>query len=442
MYYQTDFSPEEFQQRRRAIADRIGASAVAMIGGAGATGAFDYFRQTNEFYYLSGVEVPHAYLQIDGATGRSTLYLPHHDPKHERSEGPQLHCDLPDEVSRLTGIERVMPLEQFAADVKNAHTIFTPQSPAEGRQACRDTLRYQRQLAEADPWDQRPSRESHFKSRLASVAPQATFCDLSPVLDEMRLIKSDRELSLLRRAGQLTAQAVRRAMHQTRVGMYEYQLAAVADYVFSDSGARSSGYRAIVAGGANIWNAHYYRNDCPLRDGDLVLMDYAPDIGCYTSDIGRMWPVNGRYSAEQRELYGFVVEYHENLIDLIRPGVTVAELARETADCMRTRWRTWPFSKDGYREAARAMIESEVAFTHPVGMAVHDVGEYRQDPLRPGLVFVLDPQMWVPDESLYIRVEDTVAVTRSGVEVLTADAPRGLTDVEEVMRSNPSYRMI
>jgi Xaa-Pro aminopeptidase len=435
MYYQTDFPPEEFQNRRRTIADRIGASAVAVIGGAGATGAFDYFRQTNELYYLSGVEVPHAYLQIDGETNRSTLYLPHHDPKHERSEGPQLHCDVPNEVAILTGIERVAPLAQLAADVKHAGTIFTPQSPGEGRQAWRDTLRYQRKLAEADPWDQRPSRESHLQSRLAAVAPQATFRDLSPLLDELRLIKSVRELSLLRRAGQLTAEAVRKAMQQTRVGLYEYQLAAVADHVFSDAAARSAGYRAIVAGGANIWNAHYYRNDCPLRDGDLVLMDYAPDIGCYTSDIGRMWPVNGRYSALQRELYGFVVAYHETLIDLIRPGATVAELARDAADRIRPRWQAWPFSKDVYREAARTMIESEVAFTHPVGMAVHDVGEYRQAPLRPDIVFALDPQMWVPDESLYIRVEDTVAVTRSGVEVLTAGAPRGLDEVEQLMKS-------
>jgi Xaa-Pro aminopeptidase len=152
-----------------------------------------------------------------------------------------------------------------------------------------------------------------------------------------------------------------------------------------------------------------------------------------------MWPVNGHYSVLQRELYGFVVAYHETLIDLIRPLITVAELAREAADRMRARWRTWPFSKDGYREAARAMIESEIAFTHPVGMAVHDVGEYRHDPLRPGLVFALDPQMWVPNESLYIRVEDTVVVTQSGIEVLTSDAPRALADVEEAIRSSPSY---
>jgi len=434
MYYQKDFPPEEFQQRRHAIMDRIGAQASAVIGGAGSTGAFDYFRQTNEFYYLTGVEVPHAYLRIDGATRRSTLYLPHHDPKHERSEGGQLHCDLPEAVSALTGMEVIAPLAQLASDVQRSSIIFAPQAPGEGRQACRDTLRNQRKLMEADPWDQRPSREAHLQSRLAAVATLATFADLCPLLDDLRLIKSERELDLLRRAGQVTAQAVRQAMHHTRAGLFEFQLAALADGVFSDAGARSAGYRAIVASGANIWNAHYYRNNCLLQAGDLVLMDYAPDLGCYTSDIGRMWPVNGCYSAVQRELYGFVVAYHEVLIQIIRPGVTVAELAREAADCIRPLWTSWDFSKSCYREAARKMFESTVAFTHPVGMAVHDVGEYRDEPLREGVVFALDPQLWVPEESLYIRVEDTVAITKFGNEVFTDAAPRRLDEVEAEMK--------
>jgi Xaa-Pro aminopeptidase len=203
--------------------------------------------------------------------------------------------------------------------------------------------------------------------------------------------------------------------------------------VFLAGGASGGGYRPIVAGGANIWNAHYFRNNCSLRDGDLVLFDYAPDVGCYTSDIGRMWPVNGRYSAQQRELYGFCVEYHKQLIRVIRPGVTIGDLARQAAEQVRPTWKNWSFSKPSYREAALTMIESEVAFTHPVGMAVHDVGEYRGEPLQAGVVFALDPQMWVPDEQLYIRVEDTVVVTEQGVEVLTADAPLELDDIEALM---------
>jgi Xaa-Pro aminopeptidase len=260
-----------------------------------------------------------------------------------------------------------------------------------------------------------------------------TIHDLSPILDGLRLIKSPRELDLMRRAGRLTALATAQAMRATAPGRMEYQLAAVADYLFAVGGARGPGYRAIVAGGANIANAHYFRNDCPLFDGDLVLMDYAPDCGNYTSDIGRMWPVSGRYSPAQREVYGFVVAYHQALLAVIRPAAAVADLVQEAAARIEPTWAAWPFSRPAWREAARRMIDSPVAFTHPVGMAVHDVGEYRQQPLRPGLVFALDPQMWVPDEQLYIRVEDTVAITADGVESLTAACPLELDEVERWM---------
>jgi Xaa-Pro aminopeptidase len=250
----------------------------------------------------------------------------------------------------------------------------------------------------------------------------------------MRLMKTPREVELMRRVGRLTAKAVVEAMRITRPGLFEFELAAVADYLYLRSGACGAGYRAIAASGANIWNAHYYRNDSLLQSGDLVLLDYAPDVNCYTSDIGRMWPVNGTYSAVQRELYGFVVEYQKILLKVIRPTLTVTELVQEAAELIKPVWAEWNWSKPEYRDAAKKMIESDVAFTHPVGMAVHDVGAYKQAPLQPGLVFALDPQLWVPDEELYIRVEDTVVVTPDGVESLTKDAPLELDAVEQLVQ--------
>lgn len=431
--FQTDFPRDDFAARRGRVLDAIGRDAVAVLPGAPASGAFDLFRQTNEFYYLCGVETPHAYLLLDGRTRRTTLYLPPRDEKLERSEGPQLNADAPDAVRALTGVDAVGPHARLRDDLANAREVYLPHAPAEGRQACRDTLRHARRQIEADPWDGRPSAEQHFRERVTATCPAAAIHDLSPTLDQLRVIKSARELDLMRRAGRLTALATCEAVRATRPGMIEWQLAAAADCVFATHGARGAGYRAIVAGGANIWNAHYFRNDCPLRSGDLVLYDYAPDCGNYTSDIGRMWPVNGRYTPEQRELYGFVVAYHRALLQVIRPHALVRDMAREAAELIRPQWSAWPWARPAWKEAARKMIESEVAFTHPVGMAVHDVGEYKHEPLLPGLVFALDPQLWVPDERLYIRVEDTVAVTDSGVESLTAAAPLDLDEIERML---------
>ena len=171
-----------------------------------------------------------------------------------------------------------------------------------------------------------------------------------------------------------------------------------------------------------------------MQEGDLVLMDYAPDYGYYTSDIGRMWPVNGRYSAWQRELYGFIVEYHKALLKLIRPGVLASQIMDEAAVVMEDLVNRTKFSKDYYEKAARKALEFRGHLSHTVGMDVHDRGDYRSQPLVAGTVFSVDPMMWVPEEELYIRVEDTIIVTENGIENLTQLAPLELDDVEVVMQ--------
>ncbi len=431
-YYQQEFPLEEFAARRRRVAAAIGSGAAAVLRGARESGAFELFRQTNEFHYLTGVEVPHAYLLLHG-TGTSTLYLPDRNPRHEGSEGRILNADIADEVRALTGIEEVRPLRALAADLAEPSLLYVCHSPAEGRQACRDILLHQRRAASADPWATGPDDETQFLDQVRQLAPHAELRDLNEVLDPLRLHKSPAELALMRRAGALTGVAVREAMRATRPGLREYHLGAVADYLFAVNGARGSGYCPIIAGGANIWNAHYNRIDSVLHDGDMVLMDYAPDVGYYTSDIGRMWPVNGRYSPVQRELYGFMVAYHQELIRRLRPGVTPETVLAEAAAAMAPVVEATAWSKPAYREAARRALTYSGHLSHPVGMAVHDVGRYFGRPMEPGLVFALDPQLWVPDEQLYVRVEDTVAITETGVEVLTSAAPLDLDDVEALV---------
>jgi Xaa-Pro aminopeptidase len=240
----------------------------------------------------------------------------------------------------------------------------------------------------------------------------------------------------MRLAGRLSALAITEAMRCTKPGVMEYQLGAVADYIFLVNGARGGAYRPIIAGGANAWHGHYYRNNCELRDGDLLLMDYAPDYSNYTSDIGRMWPVNGKYAAWQRELYGFIVEYHKVLLKLIRPDILASQIMEETAQEMRQVVERTEFSKLCYEKAARQTLEFRGHLSHSVGMDVHDGGNYTLKPLIPGTVFAVDPQMWIPEEQLYIRVEDTVVVTQDGIENLTQLAPLELDDVEKLMKED------
>ena len=428
-YFQTAFPISEFARRRAAVAEAIG-NGIAVLQGMPATGAFDLFRQDNDFFYLSGVETPHAYLTIDGRIGRSVLYLLPVDPVLLEKEGAELNADDAQTAIRLTGIDDVKPLAALAGDLANAGELYVRHQPPEGRQACQDTLRHAQHQAERDPW--RPAGEP-FRQTIVRLCPAAQIRDLSPILINIRLHKSAAEIEVMRHAGRLTALAVREAIRSTEPGIIEGQLAAIADYVFQLNGASGGGYRPIVACGDNIWNMHYYRNNCPLMAGELVLMDYAPDCWCYTSDIGRMWPVSGQYERWQRELYGFVVDYHMTLLELIAPGKTCAEICRQAEARLipiveRTQW-----VRPSFGDAARKLLQSEKQFTHTVGMAVHDGGQYKDQPLRPGLVFALDPQLWVHEERLYIRVEDTVVITERGVENLTHDCPQVPDAIELLM---------
>ena len=217
---------------------------LALLQGAPAHRSLEFFRQTNDFFYLSGVEVPHAYLLLDAKSRSTTLYLPHHDSALERSEGRRLSADNAAEARVLTGIEVVEPLETLALDLqrlvlkRSCLRCYTPLQPAEGARAMRDQLLRAAAMAASDPWNACPTSEASFVQLLMQRFPQIALADLSPLLDRMRLVKSDAELHLLRIAGRLSAQAVIEAMRCTRPGMMEFELAAIADLVFTAGGAR------------------------------------------------------------------------------------------------------------------------------------------------------------------------------------------------------------
>jgi Xaa-Pro aminopeptidase len=224
-------------------------------------------------------------------------------------------------------------------------------------------------------------------------------------------------------------------MKSTRPGAFEYQLDAVARYVFLVNGARLEGYRSITAAGDdNIWNMHYYRNTARLTSGDLVLMDFAPEYHYYTSDVARMWPVSGKFRPEQRELLQFVLDYRNKILERIRPGRTPREIQQDAKAALEPVLRGTRFSKPIYESAARRLIETGGGvFSHPVGMAVHDDGGYARGPLKPGHVFSIDPQLRVTEEHLYYRYEDAIAITDTGYENFTDFLPTELDDIEKLV---------
>jgi Xaa-Pro aminopeptidase len=439
--HQTDFPPEEFQARWNVIFDRIGDHGVAIIQGAPKTNGFLVPRQSNEFYYLCGIETPHAYLILDGKTRKATLVLPPRDARLESAEGKVLSSNDAELVKQITGAAVVLSSKEMTEEWMRqivsgvGAIIYTPLAPAEGNGQSRGELRSANTAITSDPWDGRPSREAHFQSLLKSRFPGTEIQNLSPILDELRSVKSPREIALIRRASKLAGFGLIQAMKSSRPGVFEYQLDAAARYVFLAGGARLEGYRSITAAGTeNIWNMHYYRNAAALKAGDLVLMDFAPECRYYTSDIARMWPVNGKFSPVQREILQFVLEYRNAIIKRLRPGVTPRAIRDEAKAAMEEVFNRTKFSKPIYEKAAHRLVDSGGGvFSHPVGMAVHDDGSYARGVLKPGHVFSIDPQLRVPEETLYYRYEDVIVITEKGYENFTDFLPTELDEIEELV---------
>lgn len=456
LYYQKDFPPEEFKARWEKVFAKIGNEGVAVLQGVSMTPGFIMPRQSNEFYYLCGVETPGSYLLLDGRTKKVTLFLPPRNPGLEAAEGKVLSAEDADLAKQLTGADEVLSTEAMKGDFLASRTtppaggapaagarrgpgpavtIYTPLTPAEGNAQSRGELQGANRAIAMDFWDGRISREAHFAELLRARYNRFKVEDMTPIIDEMRSVKSPREIALIRRASELAGLGMIQAIRSTRPGVSEYEMDAAARYVYLVNGARLEGYRSITAAGTpNIWNMHYYRNLSQLDGGQLVLMDYAPEYHYYVSDIGRMWPVNGKYSPVQRELLGFVLEWRNAVMSRIRPGVTSRQIQDEAKQAMLAVFARTKFSKPEYEQAAHALVDTGGGiFSHPVGLTVHDDGNYNRGPLQPGHVFAVDPQLRVPSENLYIRYEDTVVVTENGVENFTGFLPSKLDELEALV---------
>ena len=440
-YYQTDFSIVDFQERRSQIFEVIGNNSIALIQGAASIAGFKVFRQTNTFYYLCGLEAEHAYLLLNGKTKTSTIYLPNRDKARESSQGKILSAEDVDLVKKLTGVERVRGYGSLANDLvgtglinRGAPYLYTPMSPAETGNDSRDEILHGQARAASDPWDSQSTREARFKKLIMERFPQFEIRDLSPILDAMRLIKSPKEIEIIRNATEIAGLAIMEAMRSTSPGVYEYQLDAAAKYIFYLHGAQGDGYPSIIGGGTNAYMGHYFHKRDVLKDGDLVLMDYAPDYHYYTSDVTRIWPVNGKFNKKQAALYEFIVAYRDALFRYIKPGITSNEVLNKAAVDMQEYLIGKSFVNPAHLKAVQNGLTFRGHFQHPVGMAVHDVGRVHGVTLREGMVFTIDPMIWIPEERHYIRIEDVAVVTKTGVENLSDFVPSKIEDVERTIK--------
>jgi Xaa-Pro aminopeptidase len=434
------FPPEEFAARRARVMARI-ADGVAILQGTTERPGEQPLRQNNQFFYLTGVVEPRAIVVLDGRTRQTTLFLQPMNERHEqRMFGPGLHPG--EDAAKSTGIDAVVERDAFArlldGFARDARAIYTPFRPEVLGEASSSDPAASARATREDPWDGRPSREEAFLAKLKAAAPRSEIKNLDPLLDLMRAIKSPREVTVIREATRIAGLGIMEAMRDARPGMHEYELQADAEFVFKKHGAYGPSYFALIATGTNTFYSHYHRNTATLQDGDLVQFDYAPDYKYYQSDVTRVFPANGRFTARQREMYVIYLRLYQALMTSIRVHAAPRDIIRDAVGRMDGILASYSFTDARIKAAATAFVDRYRAGTgnslgHWVGMEVHDVGGPAAT-LEPGMVFTIEPAMQIPEEHLGLRLEDMILITDGGYENLSAFVPIEPDAIEQLMR--------
>jgi len=417
---QAPFDKAEFAARRERLLDQISDGIAVILGGT----EHSYpvrFRQSPDFYYLTGLQEPGLVLVLNGATRKASVFA----PKRQHFGPPDPTPDLRDTENPLEryGIA-VLPLEGLFTSLSGAawnpavRTLYAQLSPPDNLLSSRGEVRIGDGIAMDNPvLGRRPAAEEAI-DRIHAVSPHLTLADVSPRLDALRWVKTPYELERVRRAGRIGAAAVAEAIRGTRPGMYEYEVAAAAQYVNTRAGARGDAFPPIVPSGPLTPIVHYMDNTRQMQAGEIVYMDYGSDWEYYVSDITRTWPVSGRFTAEQEKIYRCVLEARNAIIAAIKPGATLASLKEVAAQV---------YARHGY---GREFEASGRYIGHFVGIGVHDVGNIfgpdLQKPFVAGTVFNVEPILEFPDRKLHVRLEDTIIVTETGAENVTAGVPAEL----------------
>ena len=430
----------EFAKRRQRLMDMMGEGSIAIVPTSPVRPRnrdIEFpFRPDSNFYYLTGFGEPEAVAAL--APGREqgefVMFCRERDPAAEQWHGARIGlagvCERhgADDAFPIGDLDDILP-----GLLENKSRVYYAMGQFQGFD--------QRMLG----WVAQVRAGARFGGGLGE------FVMLDHLVHEMRLFKSKAEVGVMSKAAHVSAAAHERAMRICRPGMAEYQIEAELLYEFTRAGCRAAAYPSIVAGGANACTLHYTENSDRLRDRDLLLIDAGAEHEFYASDITRTFPVNGRFSRAQRDVYSLVLAAQEAAIDTVAPGRTFDDVHMAAVRVLAEGLVDLGAVKGGLKRIIQKEKYKRFYMHrtgHWLGMDVHDVGDYRIDDqsrvLEPGMVMTVEPGLYIaPDDEkapkrlrgIGIRIEDDVLVTKLGREVLTSAAPKSIDEIESIVGS-------
>jgi Xaa-Pro aminopeptidase len=447
----------ELARRRAAVAAKMADNSIMVLFSAEPklyTNDVDYvYRQENNLYYLTALKQNNATLVIrkNGGVVTETLFLPRRDPRKEAWEGKMYSREQATQVSGLKTIVDASERDAFLEAIK-ARGTFTSKDGAVKIEGA-PTLYLLMPEGDRDSIGKREYRFEHEFSRAAS---ENKIENARPIFDELRHIKSPYELKMLQHAIDITTEAQLRAMAMVGRASWEYEVHAEVEYTFRRRNADFWGYPSIVGCGANATTLHYVESQSPVRQGELLLMDVGAEYEHYTADVTRTFPVNGKFSKEQAEIYQIVYDAQEAVAKATKPGVTMGQLSQIAQTTINEGLFKLGLITDKNSQQVRVWYFHGLG--HWLGMNVHDVGDYSK-PMRAGMVFTNEPGIYIrPDaldnlpnnpamqafkdkvrpvfekyKGIGVRIEDDMLVTETGVEWMTGKLPRKISDIEAWM---------
>jgi Xaa-Pro aminopeptidase len=418
-------SPKVYRKRRKRLAEMVGRGTVVVWGAGDERGYGDVgtFRQSPDFFYLTGVELPNAVLVLRPEEKADILFLPPRNENVERWTGPKLGPG--EETAERLGFDKVLSKEpsEVVLDARRR-----PVPGLEGRLmgwlGQPGALLWT--LYPGVPTSSPLPPTHRYLTALRERVPSFEIRDLGDHLARLRMVKEPGEIALMRKAMAATVEGFRRAARMIRPGVAEGAVDGAVYAAFREKGAEGLAFPSIVGSGFNATTLHYDQNVDICADGELVVVDIGARFGYYCADLTRTFPVSGRFSDRQRAVYDLVLRAHDRAAAAIRPGTTIFELRKIVYDTFQqSRLR------DGRGERLGQYFIHGLG--HFLGLEAHDPGGDNVT-LEPGMVITNEPGIYIPDEALGVRIEDDHLVTADGNECLSAALPNSAREIEEVMK--------
>ena len=392
------------------------------------------FRQDSDFFYLTGFEEPDAIAVVKpGETHEYVLFVRPRDPEREIWDGRRAGVEG---AKSEFGAGEAFPVDEFNEKLTE---ILNETEVLYYRLGVNPDLddRIIREIARMRSLNRKP------------IDPPQTIIDPATIVHELRVVKSPEELEVMQQAADIAAEAHCEAMKAVRAGMREYEIEALIEQIFRRHGCAGPAYTSIVGAGANATVLHYINNDGELRDGDLLLLDAGAEYKGYASDITRTFPINGRYSPAQRDIYDLVLKAQMSCVEMVRPGVTHDQLKQHSIEVLTEGMVELGLLKGDPEQLIKDKKYEKFymhGLGHMIGIDVHDVGRYyhgkESRALEPGVVMTVEPGIYVAADStdvpekylgIGVRIEDDVLCTSNGPRVLTTKVPKQAEEIEALM---------